>query len=92
MDSTAAAEKITAPKIGFMPISNPNAIPASAECDAASPTALSLLRTILSPMHGAVNAISTAARKARCINSYENILFMMMLSLSCKNSVNLVHG
>ena len=67
---TAKIENITAPKIGLIPSKSPNAIPASAECDVASPIAESLLSTIETPIHGAITAIIAATTNALCINAY----------------------
>ena len=49
---------------------SPNAIPANAECDVASPIAESLLSTIETPIHGAITAIIAATTNALCINAY----------------------
>ena len=67
---TAKIENITAPKIGLIPSKSPNAIPANAECDVASPIAESLLSTIETPIHGAITAIIAATTNALCINAY----------------------
>ena len=68
--TAAKIENITAPKIGLNPSKSPNAIPASAECDVASPIAESLLSTIETPIHGAITAIIAATTNALCINAY----------------------